>query len=113
MTTDLETSGEPMAFFGHHPEPVIDFLIEVEELESIAENARLGLTGFGHEEDRAKLDERIDRALIRDFRVGVDQQCVAAKQALRELARRRGFNLMTEIAYAGQPTPRISGNPQS
>ena len=90
-----------MARFGHHPEPAIDFCIEVEELEAIAESSRLGLTGFGHEQDRETLDQRIERAM--DFRVGGDAGCVAAKDALRRLASARGFIVDGEIAYAGQP----------
>lgn len=97
-------SAEQLGRFGHHPDPAIDFCEEVEHLESIAENARLGLTGFGHEADRERLDARIERAL--DFRVGGDAIAVAAKAVLRQLAAARGFDLSGEIAYAGQPIPR-------
>lgn len=92
--------------FGHHPEVAIDFCVEVEELESIAESSRLGLIGFGHEQDRATLDHRIEQAL--DFRVGADTQAVNAKHLLRQLACSRGFDLCTTAAYAGQPVPRVS-----
>jgi hypothetical protein len=93
-----------LARFGHHPDPAIDFCVEVEELESIAEKARLGLAGFGHEEDRAGFDARVEKAL--DFRVGGDEQAVAAKGVLRQLTTGRGFNLFSATAYAGQPVPR-------
>lgn len=92
--------------FGHHPDPAIDFCVEVESLESIAENARLGLTGFGHEADYATLDQRIEYAM--QFRVGGDDGAVIAKQALRELAKARGFSTADEIAYAGQPLARAT-----
>ena len=100
------TEAENLGRFGHHPEAAIDFCVEVEEIEAIANNAKIGLTGFGHEQDRAGLDERIERAL--EFRVGADSNSVAAKDALRSLAQERGFDLTTEIAYAGQPCPRLT-----
>lgn len=93
-----------MTTFDHHPDPAIDFCCEVEELENIAENARLGLTGLGHEEDRATLDKRVQRAM--EFRVGADQAAVLAKAALRQLATTLGYHLSGEISYAGQPIPR-------
>lgn len=101
MTTPTKIE---LARFGHNPSPVIDFLVEIEELEAIAANERLGLTGFGHEEDRASQDARIERAL--DFVTGGDQQAVEAKQWLRQRASERGFDLTGVVAYAGQPIPR-------
>ena len=90
--------------FNHHPDPAIDFCEEVESLESIVENERLGLSGYGHEEDRIGLNDRIERAL--DFRVGGNENAIVAKAALRRLATGRGFTLRAEAAYAGQPIPR-------
>lgn len=81
-----------------------EFLIEIEEIESIAENFRLGLKGFGHEADYAALPGRIERAM--DFRVGVDQACIDAKRSLRAIATAFGFNLQTEVQYYGEPIPR-------
>lgn len=102
-------SGESLARFGHHPNPAIDFCIEVEEIENIAEDARLGLTGFGHEALQHGVDARIERAM--DFRVGADANAVAAKHALRAVADDRGFVLSGAVAYAGQPSGRrvVSG----
>lgn len=94
---------EQLGRFGHHPEPAIDFCVEVEELEAIAESTRLGLTGYGHEDDRAGLDRRVESAM--DFRVGGDSNAVQAKAALRELAAARGFSVTGITAYAGQPLP--------
>ena len=105
MTPRTPITGEEVGRFGHHPDAAIDFCIEVEEVESVAENTRLGLCGFGHEDDRATLDDRIGTAL--DFRVGGDAPAVAAKAALRQLAAQRGFNLHSVQAYAGQPCPRV------
>lgn len=96
---------EILSRFGHHPDPAIDFCVEVEELEAIGESARLGLTGFGHEQDRETLDPRIESAM--EFRVGADACCVSAKAALRSLATARGFDVTGEVAYAGQPLPRV------
>lgn len=90
------TAGQQLARFGHHPDPAIDFCEEVEQLESIAANARMGLTGFGHEEDRETLDARIGRAMT--FRVGGDANAVQAKATLRELEKARAA-----IAKARQP----------
>lgn len=94
---------EQLARFGHHPEPAIDFCIEVEELESIAASAKLGLTGFDHEEDRATLAERIAKAML--FRVGADENCVVAKQALRKLE----DSLRPQCCFCGGPSP--NGDP--
>jgi len=91
--------------FGHHPDAAIDFCIEVEEIEAIAACARLGLTGFGHEQDRETLDSRIERAM--DFRVGGDAGAVSAKAALRAIATARGFKVTGEHGYAGQPLQRM------
>lgn len=69
---------EQLARFGHHPEPAIDFCIEVESLESIVADKRLGLRT-----DEEWPHERIAKAM--EFRVGADENCVVAKQALRKL----------------------------
>lgn len=95
--------------FGHHPDPACDFCVEVEELEAIAESARLGLTGYGHEAERETLDERIEEAL--NFRVGADEIAVNAKAHLRKLAVSRGFSMHGTIAYDGQPWPRSAQVP--
>lgn len=95
---------EKLGRFDHHPDPAIDFCFEVELLENINLNAKLGLCGWGHEEERETLDERIERAL--GFLVGVDENCIAAKAALCELAVERGFIVTGEIAYFGQPLLR-------
>ncbi|MGY3582260.1 hypothetical protein ACVIGB_000815 [Bradyrhizobium sp. USDA 4341] len=64
--------------FGHHPDPAIDFCVEVEEIEAMACNRRIG---FDPEPD---LDRRIERALM--FTVGGDAGAVRAKQSLRQIA---------------------------
>lgn len=102
---------EVLGRFGHHPDPAIDFCVEVEELEAITESARLGLSGFGHEQDRTSLNGRIERAM--EFRVGGDANAVAAKGALRALATARGFNLRSVASYAGQPVARIEVGEQA
>jgi hypothetical protein len=67
---------EQLGRFGHHPDPAIDFCVEVEELEGLAYNHSVGFF------PDPGLAERIDRAL--EFRVGGDPDCVAAKAALRK-----------------------------
>jgi len=64
--------------FGHHPDPTIDFCVEVEEIQAMAQNRKVG---FDAEPD---LEHRIERAM--QFRVGGDVGAVAAKQTLREIA---------------------------
>lgn len=69
--------------FGHHPDPAIDFCVEVEDLDAIANSAKLGLTGFGHEADRDGYAARYQRAM--EFRVGGDEGACFAKHTLRAL----------------------------
>lgn len=64
--------------FGHHPDPAIDFCVEVEEIQAMACNRRIG---FDAEPD---LDRRIERAMM--FQVGGDVGAVAAKDELRRIA---------------------------
>jgi hypothetical protein len=64
--------------FDHHPDPAIDFCIEVDCIEGIAFDVAHQL------ESRELLVQRLTRAL--DFKVGGDQNAVAAKQRLRVLA---------------------------
>ena len=61
--------------FGHHPDPACDFCVEVEELQAMAYNRRIGF------DPEATLDARIDRAMM--FRVGGDQIAISAKGILR------------------------------
>lgn len=65
--------------FDHHPDPAIDFCIEVEELTAMAYNRRVG---FDPEPD---LERRVERAM--DFRVGGDTNAVIAKEILRAIER--------------------------
>lgn len=65
-----------LARFDHHPDPAIDFCIEVEELEGMAYDRSVGMPA-------PDFESRVEKAL--DFRVGGDQWAVAAKAALRTL----------------------------
>ena len=65
--------------FGHHPDPAIDFCIEVEEIQSIAADRSIG---FANPDDD-KLENRIYRAM--QFNVGGDADAVTAKALLREI----------------------------
>ena len=73
----MNASEEKLGRFGHHPEPDIDFEVEVEELVGMAINRR---TGFDREPD---LERRVERAM--GFRVGGVPSCVAAKDDLRKI----------------------------
>lgn len=77
MVVSTDTT-EPLGRFGHHPDPAIDFCVEVEELEAMAYDHVNGLRDCGSE-----LVHRIAKA--RDFRVGGDYQAVNAMSALRSL----------------------------
>lgn len=70
-----------MFSFGHHPDPAIDFCVEVESLESIVTDKELGLRA-----DEPHPRERYERAMT--FRVGGDAGAVAAKGLLRSLGPR-------------------------
>jgi hypothetical protein len=81
-TTRTQALGEMMGDetlgrFGHHPDPAIDFEVEVEELIGMAYNRRVR---FDPEPD---LDARVERAMR--FVVGGDPGAVAAKHELRKI----------------------------
>ena len=63
--------------FGHHPTPAIDFCIEVEEIQAMVQNRKVGFDA------EPSLNGRIKRAM--EFRVGGDEGAVAAKQLLRSV----------------------------
>lgn len=73
---------ERIGRFGHHPDPAIDFCVEVEAIEGEAININIGFTNGTP--SRSELMERVERALT--FRVGGDLNCVDAKQKLREIS---------------------------
>lgn len=77
--------------FGHHPDPAIDFCVEVEEIQAMACNRRIGFDA------EPTLDRRIDRALM--FQVGGDAGAVAAKDLLRDVAR-------STVQASGERLPR-------
>lgn len=63
--------------FGHHPDPAIDFCVEVEELQGMAYNRNVGF------DLEPTLDSRIERAM--QFRAGGDIGAIDAKHLLREI----------------------------
>ena len=66
--------------FNHHPDPAIDFCIEVEELQAISIDIALGLAS---KFERQSFGDRLFNAM--SFRVGGDEGAIAAKAMLREL----------------------------
>lgn len=72
---------EKLGKFDHHPDPAIDFCVEVETLENEVFNHSIGF--MNGTPSREQVRQRITRAM--DFRVGGDLQAVAAKQTLRKL----------------------------
>lgn len=79
-----EQEGEKLGRFDHHPDPAIDFEIEVQSLEARLFNAkgRISKPGTEPEAISAVLAD-IERAM--SFRVGGDPSAVSAKQTLRAL----------------------------
>ena len=61
--------------FGHHPDPAIDFCIEVDEIEGMVYDAKHGLAEY------KPVADRIFKAM--QFRVGGVQEAVSAKRNLR------------------------------
>lgn len=67
--------------FNHHPDPAIDFCIEVEVIEAEWLNIRHGFTNGTP--PRSEIVERLTKAMR--FRVGGDQCAVNAKTMLRKI----------------------------
>lgn len=78
------TTATTLGRFGHHPDPAIDFCVEVEALEGMAIDARCGC-GLA---DVSEVALRIAAAMT--FRVGGDECAVRAKALLRRLERQVG-----------------------
>lgn len=74
-----ELHPERLGRFGHHPDPAIDFCVEVEELMGIATDRRLGVANL----DDDTLESRVDLAM--QFRVGGDRGAIDAKGELRAI----------------------------
>lgn len=70
-------TGEHLGRFGHHPDPAIDFCVEVEIIEGMAYDARVGTI------TRKTLEDRVFRAMT--FNVGGDAGAVNAKGTLRAI----------------------------
>jgi hypothetical protein len=67
--------------FDHHPDPAIDFCVEVETLEGEWFNTTVGFANGTP--SVANLRKRVDRAM--DFRVGGDLNAIGAKTTLRRI----------------------------
>lgn len=78
--TDTKTLGR----FGHHPDPAIDFCVEVEGIQADVYEAQVGMI------PATPVFERIDRAM--SFRVGGDLHAIAAKETLRQAERQLVFS---------------------
>jgi hypothetical protein len=71
---------ERLGRFGHHPDPAIDFEVEVDDLIAEAFNADHGMG------ERELVVGRVRAAML--FRVGGVPSAVAAKNTLRDLENR-------------------------
>jgi hypothetical protein len=72
---------EKLGRFGHHPDPAIDYCVEVEELMSIATDRK---RGFANPDD-GSLEKRVGRAM--EFIVGGDPSAIDAKAEVRAIDR--------------------------
>lgn len=86
LSAQVQDAPEKVGRFGHHPEPAIDFCIEVEALEGHLFDAKHGIGKPGHEPRRIddEFRRRVSRAM--DFIVGGDQIAIAAKATLRSIS---------------------------
>jgi hypothetical protein len=76
-----QSTTEKLGMFGHHPDPAIDFEVEVQAIEGMAAEARAGMEPpFA---SAGQVRERLAKAM--SFRVGGDQGAVAAKALLRKI----------------------------
>lgn len=78
MTVPERAVEAALGRFGHHPDPAIDFCVEVEVIEGLIYDAAVGLA---KPED---VRHRVETAMM--FRVGGDLHAVEAKQLLRAKA---------------------------
>lgn len=69
---------EKLGRFGHHPNPVDDFCVEVDRLEGLAYDVSVGVA------DRDAVADQIARAM--DFQVGAVEMAVSAKHRLRAIS---------------------------
>lgn len=72
---------EKLGRFGHHPDPAIDFCVEVEIIENEWLNIQIGFAKGTPTKD--ELGKRLSEAM--NFRVGGELNAIAAKQLLRSL----------------------------
>jgi len=84
LLSDADAKAAKLGKFGHHPDPAIDFEIEVESLQARLIDAKGGISKLGTEpEAPVAVLADIERAMT--FRVGGDPSAVRAKQMLRDL----------------------------
>ncbi|WP_146038755.1 hypothetical protein, partial [Paracoccus sp. SY] len=102
LTDDLNGIGR----FGRHPDPAIDFCIQVETLESRLHQAMHSLCKPGDEPETVQtVLAAIERAL--EFRVGGDEGAVKAKAVLRDLERQARSTLAPAVPNAKPVAWRI------
>jgi len=101
LLSDEDAKAAGLGRFGHHPNPAIDFEVEVESLQSRLFDASHGISkpGYAVESIVAVLDD-IQRAM--SFRVGGDEGAVKAKQLLRQLE-----NEALSALTAGEPEQAV------
>lgn len=87
--------------FNHHPDPAIDFCIEVEVIEAEWSNIRHGFTNGTP--SRSEIASRV--AIAMQFRVGGDPQAVAAKDTLRGIEKEL-------LAPVGDPVAWMRNGPE-
>lgn len=78
MQNRFHDGTEKLGRFGHHPDPAIDFCVEVDYLKGMQYDVGC------RRASEAEFNDRVARAM--EFRVGGDQHAIAAKAVLREMA---------------------------
>lgn len=84
MTNKQQTipqNDEKLGRFGHHPDPALDFCVEVEKIKGEWLNIRIGFESGTPA--MVELRQRIEKAI--QFRVGGDLNAVEAKRLLRRI----------------------------
>lgn len=73
----------PLARFGHHPDHVIDYSVEVECIQSMCADYRLTGRCFNDDDTPASLDDLRRRTWRADgFKVGAVHEAIVARRAL-------------------------------
>lgn len=81
----LPLGGAVLGRFGQHPDPIIDYSVEVECIQSMVADYKMSGRAFGDDDKPVTLDEMMRRIWkANGFRVGVVPEALSARRALVE-----------------------------